>query len=98
MTRHTSGIYLHLYMEVIAKIRTVATLSGVLSYENVNRVYTEDEFILCTLLMIKVNTFFLIKSQQHRCYKGIVYVSKNIVFMGFLIAFLNCKILYLDSP
>ena len=50
-------------MEVIAKRCTVATLSGVLSYENVYRVYTEDECILCTLLMIKDNTFL----SNHNC-------------------------------
>ena len=46
-------------MEVIAKRCTVATLSGVLSYENINRVYPEDECILCTVLLIKDSVFFL---------------------------------------
>ena len=87
MTRHTSGIYLHLYLEVIVKRCTVATLSGVLSYENVYRVYTEYECILCTLLLI-IDSIFFIKSQQHRCSRVIVDVSHNFVtasacFMGF---------------
>ena len=64
-------------------------------------VYTEDECIWCTLLLIKDGICF-IKSQQHRCSKGIVDVSHNIVtasacFDGFVIAFLNCEIIYLDS-
>ena len=45
MTKHISGIYLHLYLEVIAKRCTVVTLSGVLSYENVYMVYIDDECI-----------------------------------------------------
>ena len=83
MTRHTSGIYLHLYMEVIAKRCTVAPLSGILSFENVYRVYNEDECILCTLLLIKDSICF-IKSQQLRCSKGIVTASA--CFHGFF----NC--------
>ena len=52
------------------------------------------------LICINITTYVM--SQQHRCSKGIVDVSHNIVtvsacFHGFLIAFLNCKIIYLDS-
>ena len=52
------------------------------------------------LICINITTYVM--SQQHRCSKGIVDVSHNIVtvsacFYGFLIAFLNCKFIYLDS-